>query len=119
LGFENFDGVGRWRDEDAGKAVDASGELPGGDRFAGPGELLGILRGRKDRFFQAFTEKMLVYSLGRGLEYYDRCTVEEALRQLKSGGNRFSVVVEAIVTSDAFLRRAGRRELATGAGSGG
>lgn len=119
LGFENFDGVGRWRDEDAGKAVDASGELPGGDRFAGPGELLGILRGRKDRFFQAFTEKMLVYSLGRGLEYYDRCTVEEALRQLKSGGNRFSVVVEAIVTSDAFLRRAGRRELSTGAGSGG
>lgn len=119
LGFENFDGVGRWRDEDAGKVVDASGELPGGDRFAGPGELLGILRGRKDRFFQAFTEKMLVYSLGRGLEYYDRCTVEEALRQLKSGGNRFSVVVEAIVTSDAFLRRAGRRELSSGSGSGG
>ena len=62
---------------------------------------------------------MLVYSLGRGLEYYDRCTVEEALRQLKSGGNRFSVVVEAIVTSDAFLRRAGRRELSSGSGSGG
>jgi len=118
MGFENFDGTGRWRDEDAGKAVDASGELPGGDRFTGPGELLGILHGRKDRFFQAFTEKMLVFSLGRGLEYYDRCTVEESLTQLKSGGYRFSVLVESIVTSDAFLRRAGRRDLAADSGSG-
>jgi hypothetical protein len=119
MGFENFDGVGRWRDQDAGKAVDASGELPGGDRFTGPGELLGILRGRKDRFFQAFTEKMLVYSLGRGLEYYDRCTVEESLTQLKNNGYRFSALVEAIVTSDAFLRRAGRRDLVLQPGSGG
>jgi len=118
MGFENFDGVGRWREEDAGKSVDASGELPGGDRFTGPGELLGILRGRKDRFFRALIEKMLVYSLGRGLEYYDRCTVEESLTQLKNNGYRFSALVEAIVTSDAFLRRAGRRDLVLEPGSG-
>jgi hypothetical protein len=119
MGFENFDGTGRWRDQDAGKAVDASGELFGGDRFSGPSELLGILKARKERFFRAFSEKMLIYSLGRGLEYYDRCAVEDALIQLKNNGYRFSALVEAIVTSDAFLRRAGRRDLVPEAGSGG
>jgi hypothetical protein len=119
MGFENFDGTGRWRDQDAGKAVDASGELFGGDRFSGPGELLGLLKARKERFFRAFSEKMLIYSLGRGLEYYDRCAVEDALIQLKNNGYRFSALVEAIVTSDAFLRRAGRRDLPPEVGSGG
>jgi hypothetical protein len=37
FGLENFDAIGRWRDRDSnGKQIDATGELPGGERFRAP-----------------------------------------------------------------------------------
>ena len=105
LGLENFDGIGRWRTEEHGRPVDASGELPGGIMFSGPQELVEILLSRRDDFLRTLTEKMLVYATGRGLKYYDRCTVDQCLEHLKQNENRFSALVESIVLSDAFLRR--------------
>ena len=80
--FENYDAVGAWRDKDGGFAVDPSGVLPGGQSFQGPAELKAILRGKKDLFSRCLTEKVLTYALGRGLEYYDRCAVDEILEAL-------------------------------------
>lgn len=105
LALENFDAVGRWRDRDEGRIIDASGTLPSGEEFSGPEELVSILKDRREKFFRTFTEKMLVYAIGRGTEYYDKCTVDEALSELKRKGYRFSAVVEAIVLSDPFLKR--------------
>jgi hypothetical protein len=105
MGLENFDAVGRWRDQDADQPVDASGDLPGGVHFSGPLELVSILRSRQDQFHRAFTEKLLVYALGRGLQYYDRCAVNAILERMKQQGPRFSVLVEGIVRSDPFLKR--------------
>ncbi|MEY3173788.1 MAG: hypothetical protein RLZZ436_1702, partial [Planctomycetota bacterium] len=105
MGLENFDAVGRWRDKDADQPVDASGDLPSGEHFSGPLELVSILRGRQDQFHRAFTEKLLVYALGRGLQYYDRCAVNAILERMKQQGPRFSVLVEGIVRSDPFLKR--------------
>ena len=50
IGFamENFDAIGRWRDDDNGFPIDASGSLPEGERFNGPAELRKVLAGRKD-----------------------------------------------------------------------
>jgi hypothetical protein len=109
MGLENFDAVGRWRDRDADQPVDASGDLPGGVHFSGPLELVSILRGRQDQFHRAFTEKLLVYALGRGLQYYDRCAVNDILERMKQQGPRFSVLVEGIVRSDPFLKRSSSR----------
>ena len=39
FGLENYDGVGAWREQEAGQPVDASGTLPSGESFRGPGEL--------------------------------------------------------------------------------
>ena len=47
LAFENFDALGAYRARDAGKEIDASGELDG-QRFAGPRELAGLLRTHPD-----------------------------------------------------------------------
>lgn len=110
LGLENFDAIGRWREQDGKHAVDASGTLPGGESFTGPQELIAVIRSQGDRFHRALTERMLTYALGRGLDYYDKCAVDQTLERLAERGNRFSALVEGIVLSDCFLYRSRERE---------
>jgi len=105
FGLENYDGVGTWRDKEAGAPVDASGTLPSGESFRGPGELKGILKARSREFARCLTEKMLTYALGRGLEESDRCAVDRIVKDLESRGYRFSVLVQGIASSDPFLKR--------------
>jgi len=111
MGLENFDAIGRWRDQEGEHNVDSSGELPGGVTFSGPIELIAIIRGRQEQFHRAFAERLLTYALGRGLEYYDKCAVDQALVLMKQRGNRFSALVEGIVISDPFMKRSRTREL--------
>ena len=103
LGFalENFDATGAWRDSDGKLPVDASGKLLNGTAFSGPRELKRILKGDK-KFVRCLTQKMLTYALGRGLERYDKCTVEHITAKIAPQGNRFSALVTAIVTSVHF-----------------
>jgi hypothetical protein len=105
FGLENFDGVGGWRQMDGPHEIDASGELPGGEKFSGPGELKQILLARKDDFVRCLAEKLLTYALGRGIEYSDRCTVEDIALATQKQDYRFSSLVLAIVESDAFQKR--------------
>ncbi|HND54305.1 MAG TPA: DUF1588 domain-containing protein, partial [Pirellulaceae bacterium] len=107
FGFENFDAIGRWRDKDAGQPVDSSGILPGGSKFSGPKELIGVLKNKKAEFSRTLTERLLTYALGRGLEFYDRCTVDDVTTDLSKGDYRFSALVEGIVLSEPFRMRRG------------
>ena len=100
--FENFDAIGRWRDLDGKFSIDPAGELPTGESFNGPADLLGILQG-KETFLRSLTEKTLTYALGRGLEYYDQCAVDKIVDRLKLGGYRYSVLIEGILLSEPFL----------------
>ncbi|MFM7075134.1 MAG: DUF1592 domain-containing protein, partial [Planctomycetaceae bacterium] len=105
FGLENFDAIGAWRDAEGETPVDASGELPDGRRFTGPAELRRVLLERAREFRRCLAEKLLVYALGRGLEYYDACAVERIAGVTEAGGDRFSVMVEEIVKSPAFRQR--------------
>ncbi len=89
FGFENYNAIGQWREKDGNFAVDASGELPDGRKFAGPLELKKILLADDANFRRCLTEKLLTYALGRGLEYYDRCAVDDISKELRAGGDRF------------------------------
>ena len=100
--FENFDAIGRWRDLDGKFSIDPAGELPTGESFNGPADLLGILQG-KETFLRSLTEKTLTYALGRGLEYYDQCAVDKIVDRLKLGEYRYSVLIEGILLSEPFL----------------
>jgi hypothetical protein len=109
FGLENFDAIGKWRDLDGKFKVDASGSLPDGRAFGGPGELRAILASEREAFTKALTSKMLTYALGRGLEPYDRRTVRMIARKLPEHDYRFSGLVLEIVNSLPFqMRRAGR-----------
>ena len=74
--------------------------------FDGPIELVAILNERKTEFGRCLTEKMLTYALGRGVEWYDKCAVDEIVARLKED-DRFSTLVLGIVNTAAFqMRRA-------------
>lgn len=107
FGMENFDAIGRWRDQDHGKPLDTSGVLPGGAGFRGPVELARVLRRKDCEFSECLAEKMLTYALGRGLEYYDRCATDKIVKALKQQQFRFSVLVTEIVKSQPFRMRRG------------
>jgi hypothetical protein len=111
FGFENFDAIGRWREQDQGLPIDAAGTLPSGEQFRGPIELMTILRQRQDEFLELVTRKMLTYALGRGLELPDSCAVESILAELKQNDCRFEVLVREIVLSKPFLMRRGEGEI--------
>lgn len=109
FGLENFDGIGGWRTQDNKQAIDASGELPGNAKFSGPAELRKVLLGKSDQFRRCFGEKLLTFALGRGLEYYDKCALDDVVTRGRAGQDRFSAYVLAVVTSDPFQKRKGRR----------
>ena len=110
IGFalENYDAVGRWRSEDAGAAIDATGKLPDGTEFSGPAGLNQLLLTKyRDDFLRTATEKLLTYALGRGVEYYDYPAVRSIVHEAGKGGDRVSPWILAIVNSAPFqMRRA-------------
>ena len=107
FGLENFDAIGRWREQDGRFDVDATGTLPSGETFTGPMELIDILKMREWEFTGCLAEKLLTYAIGRGLEYYDQCTIEAVVQELQETDSRFSTLVTAIVKSEPFRMRRG------------
>jgi len=107
IGFslENYDAVGKWRRDFAGEAVDASGVLPDGAVFDGPEGLRNLLLSRPNDFVGTVTEKLLVYALGRGLEYYDMPSVRAIVRTAAADEYRWSSVIIGVVESTPFQMR--------------
>jgi len=108
LGFalENYDGVGKWRVKDAAGPIDPSGKLPDGTLFQGPAGLKQtLLTARRDEFVSALTAKLLTYSLGRGLEYYDMPAVRQIVREAAGSNYRVSALIAGIVNSTPFQMR--------------
>jgi hypothetical protein len=114
LGFalENFDVTGQWRDIDkaARERIDASTVLPNGVAVNGPVELRHELLRRPDQFVQAMTEKLLMYALGREIEYHDMPQVRAIVSAAAKDDYRFSSIVLGIVNSDAFRMQAPAHE---------
>jgi Protein of unknown function (DUF1588)/Protein of unknown function (DUF1585)/Protein of unknown function (DUF1592) len=110
IGFalENFDAVGAWRTEEAGEKIDASGTLPGGKKFTGPEELRRIIKSQSDEFLDCFSDRMLTFALGRGLEPSDRRTTDRIVEAMKQNGHKFSGLIDEIVRSEPFQKRNGR-----------
>ena len=104
IGFalENFDAIGKWRTRDGRTLVDASGELVDGTKVTGPASLRAGLLGYSDQFARTVTEKLLTYSLGRGVEYYDMPVVRAIVRNAADSDYRFSSLILGIVNSSPF-----------------
>ena len=99
FGLENFDGIGAYRTKEGQFPIDSSGKLTSGESFQGASELSNILAtSKRDQFVRCLTEKMMIYALGRGLEYYDRAATDQISTAVDEESDK------------VFLARAGRRE---------
>jgi hypothetical protein len=107
VGFtlENYDAVGRWRTAEDGKPIDASGGLPDGSKFEGAAGLQRAILSRPEVFAGVFTEKLLTYALGRGVESYDAPAVRGVVRGAQAKDYRFSSFLLGIVSSTPFQMR--------------
>jgi hypothetical protein len=106
FGLENFDAIGRWRDQDdTGGAIDAAGEIPGGKRFSSPHELKVIIAARQEELARNLTVKLLAYALCRQLEGYDEIVVDRLMETIAKDGYRMQSLITAIVTSYPFTQR--------------
>jgi hypothetical protein len=105
FGLENFDVLGRWRTEDNGLPVDVAGTLPSGEKFQGAAGLKKVILARKDEVMRHLARKMLGYALGRALNKFDECVVDDAMKALKANGYRASALIETIALSYPFRHR--------------
>lgn len=108
LSFEHFDAIGRWRDEEHGTPIDASGTLPGGIHLRDHDDLVRSLLDRKDQFLETLASKLLTYALGRGMEPFDRPAVRAIAARTHANGDRLRALVESVVLSPAFRTCRGR-----------
>jgi hypothetical protein len=112
LGFalENYDAIGRRREAESGIPIDATGALPDGTVIDGPVGLRQLLFERREQFVRAFTEKLLTYALGRGLEYYDMPVVRRVVRDAAAADYRWSAIIHGITRSAPFQMRIRKSE---------
>jgi hypothetical protein len=117
LALENFDVTGKWRDRDAAadEVINARTVLPTGMAVNGPAALRDALLRRPDQFVQAFTEKLMMYALGRKLAYYDMPQVRAIVRSAARKNYKFSAIVAGIVASSSFRYQALPSTAAAGA----
>ena len=108
VGFalENFDVDGSWRDTSSeGLALDTSGILLDGTPVDGPRALREALVKDPELFASTITEKLLVYSLGRGLEPRDMPVVRAIVKNSAEKNYSLMSIVLGIVDSYPFLMR--------------
>jgi hypothetical protein len=103
--LENYDAIGRWRTQDSNTPIDASGGLPDGSKFEGVAGLEQAILKRPELFAATFTEKLLTYALGRGVEYYDAPAVRKIVRDAGANDFRFSSFILGIANSTPFQMR--------------
>lgn len=108
LALENYNTVGIYRDTVSGQPVDTAGKLITGERFETAQELAQIIVCQRRRdFYRCVAEKMLVFAIGRGVEYYDGQAVEQIVDRLESEQGKVRTLIHAVVQTAAFQKRRG------------
>jgi len=112
LAFESYDAIGHWRTEEAVRdgaganpALDPSGELPDGRKFADATELKKLMLDDLDKFAAAFTGKVATYALRRGMTFDDRKSLAAIAQQSKANDYALAALIESLVLSDLFQKR--------------
>lgn len=116
IALENFDAVGRWRDEirraEKGKKsffklpVDRLTELPDGSKIESPEQLKRyLLEKRGDEFARTIVTKLLTWSLGRSLDLSDEPEIAALTDDFVQNDLKLKDLIHEIVKSDLFLTK--------------
>jgi hypothetical protein len=112
IGFalENFDAVGQWRDHDGSNAIDVSSKLPDGTVVDGVAGVKQLILKDPQRFVGAMTEKLLMYGIGRNVQYFDAPAVRKIVRDAAAGDYKFESLVLGVAKSAPFQMRTVKAE---------
>jgi mono/diheme cytochrome c family protein len=103
IAFENFDALGRWRDEINGQPVDAASRLFNNQELDGMDGLKRyLLKNRQDQFVRAMVHKMMTYALGRPLTFSDHSSIDEVTTAVRRQGDGLATMIRMVVTSELF-----------------
>ncbi len=106
IAFENYDALGRWRSQTAGKEIDATSTLPDNTQLSGmQGLKQHLLQNRHEQFVRATVEKMAAFALGRRLGFADRAGLHEITGRVRESGDGAATMVKCLVTSELFQKR--------------
>lgn len=121
--LENYDVIGGWRERfrsidqgekvdlkvegrrvryRLGPPVDATGEMPGGEKFAHLADLKKLLLADPDRIARCVAEKLLTFATGRPMGFSDRSALDQLVAQSKKKGHTMRDMIHAIVQSEVF-----------------
>jgi len=103
--LENFDAVGRWREEEAGRPIDTSGRLADGSPLGGPVACKDLLLARKAALARTLAKNLVIYALGRGPIPEDECLVRDLVEAAAREDDGFAAMVVAVVRSVPFRYR--------------
>lgn len=103
--LENFDPIGKWRDNENGKPLDATGTMPGGKNFATPAEFRKLLMEEKNLFIRCLCTRLLGYATGRSVELHDQPTLLRLEKVLRDNDYRSEPLIIAVVKSLPFRSR--------------
>lgn len=112
IGFalENFDAVGKWRDQDAGKPVEVKSTLADGTVVDGVAGVRQLLLKDPERFVGAVSQKLLMYGLGRNVQYFDAPAVRKIVHDAAANDYKFSSLVLGVAKSAPFQMRTVKAE---------
>jgi Protein of unknown function (DUF1592)/Protein of unknown function (DUF1588)/Protein of unknown function (DUF1585)/Protein of unknown function (DUF1587)/Protein of unknown function (DUF1595)/Cytochrome C oxidase, cbb3-type, subunit III len=107
IGFalENFDAIGHWRDRENDQPINVDGVLPDGTKIEGVSGLKRALLAQPEEFVSTFVEKLMMYALGRNVQYYDAPAIRSIVRAAKPGNYKFNDLVVGVVKSAPFQMR--------------
>jgi len=107
LGFalENYDAIGKWREQDGKFPVDSSGTLPDGRTFDGPAAMREVLAQHLPEFSRNLVEKMMMYSIGRGITLADRRSIRDIENKWAANGLKFQTLIYEVAHSAPFQFR--------------
>jgi hypothetical protein len=106
FGLEHYDGIGAYRTQESGFDVDATGELPTGEKFDGAEELSALVA-KDQRFSQCLIKQVMTYALGRGVEASDASFIEQIESDLPGRGDTLRGLITLVATSEPFRTRRG------------
>ncbi|MEP6756261.1 MAG: DUF1592 domain-containing protein [Chthonomonadales bacterium] len=107
MGFtlENYDAIGRWRTKQGDKPLDASGQLPTGEKLNGVDELKDLVVKRKPQFVRNMAEQMLVYAIGRETISTDKPALDRIVKNYADDWYSFQRLVLEVANSAPFRYR--------------
>jgi hypothetical protein len=103
--FEHYDAIGRYRDKDNGEQIDSTGKLISGQQFDNAETLRKLMvTDMKKDFIRCLTENLMIYSLGRGLDYTDKPAKDEIMAKAEKSGYKFQDMILAVCESLPFQK---------------